>query len=457
MRPHPFTLTAILVLTATAVSAEDFQYEYAPAPAGNPLKGLVPYAGEHREEFPHSMEFNYLPLSVLVVGERTYDWQPLENLLDDVASRGHQTIFRIWMEYPGHNDGIPQYLVDQGLTIHEWNYTNTEPFPNQKIRTPDYDDPRLRTALVDFIAALGERYDGDRRIGFITAGLLGAWGEWHTYPRSELFAGRETQQAVLDTYEAAFETTRVLLRYPAGEGHWNYVENALGNFGYHDDSFAFATLETGREEDDWFYMSLLHAAGESAVNKWKSQPIGGEIRPELWGEIFDEDPGITEAQDFDECVAATHASWVMDTGMFRGEQPPARVARAIAAVQRMGYEFYIPSAKIEVAGNALRLTCNIENRGIAPFYYAWPAECGLAREGEILAQWQTELDITGLLPGEVLELRTSVNIDQLPAGTSQLMLRIANPLEGAPPVRFANTTQDADIVGWLTLGSVEIP
>ncbi len=74
-----------------------------------------------------------------MVGERTYDWQPLENLLDDVASRGHQTIFRIWMEYPGHNDGIPQYLVDQGLTIHEWNYTNTEPFPNQKICTPDYD------------------------------------------------------------------------------------------------------------------------------------------------------------------------------------------------------------------------------------------------------------------------------------------------------------------------------
>ncbi len=121
------------------------------------------------------------------------------------------------------------------------------------------------------------------------------------------------------------------------------------------------------------------------------------------------------------------------------------------------YEFYIPSAKIEVAGNALRLTCDIENRGVAPFYYTWPVECGLAREGEILAQWQTELDITGLLPGEVLELRTSVNIDQLPAGTSQLMLRIANPLEGALPVRFANTTQDADIVGWLTLGSVEIP
>ncbi len=53
------------------------------------------------------MEFNYLPLSELVVGPDQYDWQPLEKLLDDIASRGHQSVFRIWMEYPGHREGIP--------------------------------------------------------------------------------------------------------------------------------------------------------------------------------------------------------------------------------------------------------------------------------------------------------------------------------------------------------------
>ena len=26
------------------------------------------------------------------------------------------------------------------------------------------------------------RYDGDPRIGFVQLGLLGFWGEWHTYP-----------------------------------------------------------------------------------------------------------------------------------------------------------------------------------------------------------------------------------------------------------------------------------
>src|SRR5690242_3589392 len=75
--------------------------EYAPAPVDNPLKGLVPYAADVRDRFPHSMEFSYLPLSALVIGPDQYDWRPLETLLDAVAQRGHQTVFRIYLEYPG--------------------------------------------------------------------------------------------------------------------------------------------------------------------------------------------------------------------------------------------------------------------------------------------------------------------------------------------------------------------
>ena len=36
--------------------------------------------------------------------------------------------------------------------------------------------------FLHFVAALGNRYDGDPRIGYITAGLYGFWGEEHTYP-----------------------------------------------------------------------------------------------------------------------------------------------------------------------------------------------------------------------------------------------------------------------------------
>ena len=87
---------------------------YVPAPADNPLKGLVPYARPQADRFPHSMEFSYLPLSDLMTGPETFDWEPLEELLDDIASRRKQTVFRIWMEYPGHGEGIPKFLEEQG-------------------------------------------------------------------------------------------------------------------------------------------------------------------------------------------------------------------------------------------------------------------------------------------------------------------------------------------------------
>jgi len=125
-----------------------------------------------------------------------FDWQPLEKMLDDIASRGNQTVFRVYLEYPGKKDCIPAFLLAGGLKVHTYTNFNTTPFPPELVETPDYNNPLLRQALTNFIAALGKRYDGDARIGYITAGLLGTWGEWHTYPRDELWAGKETQIAV---------------------------------------------------------------------------------------------------------------------------------------------------------------------------------------------------------------------------------------------------------------------
>jgi hypothetical protein len=170
--------------------------EYAPAPVDNPLKGLVPYQGDVRDFFPHSLEFNYLPYSVLVKGYDDFDWKPIEKMLDDIAGRGHQAVFRIFLEYPGKKDIIPRFLVKDGLKVTKWLYTPTHPLPPAPIETPDYEDKNLRRSLKNFLAAFGKKYDGDPRIGFITAGLLGTWGEWHTYPKNELFASKTVQLVV---------------------------------------------------------------------------------------------------------------------------------------------------------------------------------------------------------------------------------------------------------------------
>jgi len=195
------------------------------SPVVNPLKGLVPYARPTPDRFPHSMEFSYIGLAKIVKGDGVYDWQPMEKLLDDIASRGNQAVIRIYVEYPGKTDGIPQYLIDGGLKVHSYMNTNTAPFPPTKVLTPNYEDESLRKTLANFIQAFGAKYDGDPRLGFITAGLLGTWGEWHTYPRDDLWASKTVQTEVMDAYEQSFRKTPILLRYPAGDSNWDKAAN----------------------------------------------------------------------------------------------------------------------------------------------------------------------------------------------------------------------------------------
>lgn len=431
--------------------------KYAPAPVDNPLKGLVPYQADVRTYFPHSLEFNYVPYSALVKGYDDFDWQPLEAMLDDIAGRGHQAVFRVFLEYPGKQGVIPEFLVRDGLQVHEWRYTETQPLPPAPIETPDYEDERLRRSLKNFLAALGQRYDGDPRIGFITAGLLGVWGEWHNYPKEELFASPAVQREVMDAYEAAFKITPVLLRYPAGDQNDQKAKNSDRPFGYHDDSFAWATLHTGKRSDDWFYMTALKASGPDAEAKWRTHPIGGEIRPEAWGQVFDDAPRVKQIQNFRECVETTHATWLMDSGMFAKKPTPERVRRAEEQVRRMGYEFHVPEVTVgAVQDGKLAVTLHVENRGVAPFYYDWRSEYGLLLDGRPVQTFASTGRLIGLLPGDPPKVWSdTLDLTGLPAGRYTLAVRVPNSLPGGKPLRFANESQDA-ATGWLMLADVPL-
>ena len=453
--------TFILILLAyaqacslTAAAPVVFRPAYAPAPADNPLKGFVPYAGQGRK-FPHSLEFNYLSLASMMTGPTNFNWAPMERLLDGIASRGCQSVFRIYLEYPRKPSGVPEYLVQAGVKMRAWTNTNTQPFPPALDHTPDYEDPRLRAALTNFIAALGARYDGDPRIGFITAGLLGTWGEWHCYPHTEWFASKAVQAEVMDAYAAAFRKTPVLLRYPAGDNDGAHASNAGRNMGYHDDSFAWATLETGRKNDDWFYLTALRKAGPAAMERWKTAPIGGEIRPELWPCLWKTE-GCTKGQDFARSVRETHATWLMDSSTSRTLKPD-ELERALTAARSLGYELQVVQATAALKGRALEVSITITNRGVAPFYAGWPVRLMAVSSGggEMVAELPFALKT--LLPAATDVRSITLELSKVTSGEVTLLLGIPNPLKGGRPLRFANADQDRDRAGWLTLGKVVVP
>jgi hypothetical protein len=427
---------------------------YRPAPVDNPLKGFVPYLGE-KPAFPHSLEWDYTPLAAVMDGPTHFDWTVFERKLAEAASRGHQFIARFYLEWPGRKTGVPQFLIANGLKMRTWTNTNTRPFPPGLQHTPDYEDPRLRAALTNFIRALGRRYDGDPRLGFLQLGLLGSWGEWHNHPHTEWFASKDVQREVMDAYGAAFKKTRLLARYPMGPNNRRYADNSTRPIGYHDDSFAWATLDTGKPEDGWFFETRLRAAG--ALDKWRDQPIGGEVRPEVWSCLFNEPSCAPAGQEFDRCVTTVHASWLCYEGIFRAGVPlPAR-ERALKAAQRMGYELYASTTELLVAGGNLSVTLTVTNIGIAPFYYDWPVELGvLDSANQLVMTLTTDWKLTRVLPGDPNCLwKCSVNLRRLAIGKYHVVLRVANPLQAGPPLRFANRNQDRHLHGWLTLGEFQ--
>ncbi|MFT5469930.1 MAG: hypothetical protein ACI8UO_005053 [Verrucomicrobiales bacterium] len=376
----------------------------------------------------------------MMTGESELNWEPIEKTLTLTQERGCQLTFRVYLEYPGKPIAATQFLIDGGLKITKWRSDDGQN------HTPNYEDPQLRAALKSFIAAFGEKYDGDPRIACLTAGLLGSWGEWHTYPKEELWASFEVQEEILTAYENAFQNTPILLRYPAKDGHYGQAANHKRPFGYHDDSFGWATLDTGKKKDDWYFIPLLKDA--NALEKWKTQPIGGELRPELWKTSFTGKPH-RKAQDFRQCVEETHATWLMDSGLFekRFPLPPERRRRALKEVGRMGYEFHISKADLKPDGDQQLLTLTVENRGVAPFYVDWPVELAAFRDGaEIWKETQETWKLTGILPGD--SVIWTARLDPEKTNSAQIRIRVPNPMIGGKPLRFANREQGKE---WLSL------
>src|SRR5207248_7628576 len=196
---------------------------------------------------------------------------------------------------------IPEFRAKSGVAVRkvlQWNSPS-----------PDYDDPRTIRALTSFAKALGAKYAGDPRIGFVTAGLVGLWGEWHLWPSDNLSPKDPAVKQYIDALEAAFDKTQIEIRYADLAGGYPVKKN----IGFHDDSFFWkenakgVTLPQSMGGWDWSFLEkALKSGGE---NRWASQSIGGEVRPEIQSGLFRGGPNVDDPKD---CVEMTHVTWLID-------------------------------------------------------------------------------------------------------------------------------------------------
>lgn len=412
--------------------------EYAPAPVDNPLKGFIPYRGTH--DFPHSMEFSYFSFAEVMVGADEFDFDGgVEPFLEEIAGRGNQALIRFYLDYPGQPPGVPGWLVEEGVELHpyeEWGGG----------LSPDYDHPAVVEAMEGFIAAFGERYDGDPRLGVVQVGLLGHWGEWHTWPRVELFPSVETQNRVLAAWDRALTVTQFGVSQDA-MGQEPPADFHLHRVGFHDDAFVNGTLPP----PDWKFHARTLRFG--FADRWKELPVGGELLPGLQGTVWDDPPEAPE--DYRECVETTRASWLLNHAPFVSDWPEEKRLRAEEGARLLGYELHAEAFRF--APGEGRLEIRVTNRGVAPFYHDWPGEVALLGPGmEVLASLTAGWDLRGVIPGEGPSLwEVRLPGEWFPLGPGeQVGWRIPGALAGGKALRFANGERTGD---WVVLPGSGFP
>lgn len=407
-------------------------------PLDNPLKGWAAYWFSWTTQYyqPVSMNFWYVSWRELEPNPQDYRFQAFEQRWDSSPlTQNNHVVFRVYLDYPGLPTGVPQWLIDMGVEMRPYTEYGGG-------LSPDYDDPRLVQALVRLIQAMGQYFNHHPRVAFIQLGLLGFWGEWHTYPRTELFASDATQRIVVDAMRAAFPDKILQARTAngyLGQHAW---------LGYHDDMFP----EDTDNGEPWHFLPTLRRAGRD--QNWKVACIGGELVPNEALRLLTTDWSLTQT--------------MLERGHFTylGPYCPALenhnsnttfLNNSRWMVRRMGYEYRLNRLRWTPQvprGRRIELTLSGENQGIAPFYYPWKVRMALLNTAnQPVLSWDVQTDIRRWLPGAFSFTTVSPTIT-LPRGRYRLAIGIIDPWRNRPRIRFANNLTVVN--GWTVLEQVKV-
>lgn len=282
-----------------------------------------------------------------------WGWDKLEPLqgqidkdfLDGIFRENHesgQTLgFRVMTAYPGRRV-YPEWLQQTGGKIlHTQLFIDNENFQDTEV--PDFDDPIILKAHLDFIERLGLQYDGHPDIDHIDLGSIGWWGEWHLSGAKNVnMPSPESLKKVIDAYLDAFRKTPLLMLIGASRNMMLQYATEHGT-GWRADCFGDMNYHMMK-----YYTQAL--SGNNALGAWKKGPVAWEscwdIRKwvsEKWPLRFIFNYGL-----------ALHASLINN----KSAQIPegAEIREEIERfLRRLGYRFVLKelkhSSKINACGN----------------------------------------------------------------------------------------------------------
>jgi hypothetical protein len=349
-----------------------------------------------------TLEFQYcLPCRVVtgkVDGVLQYDWTYLEDILDKISSRNHQTIVRFRYEYPSNTDvdsevpgatAVPQYIKD--LPDYEETFKKNAGGDGPTYYA-DWTNAELQWFTKQFYTDFAARYNDDPRIAFVELGF-GHWSEYHIYGTplklGTNFPSKAYQKEFLQHVSQVLDIPWAISIDAADEGYTPIVgdEDLMAlHFGLFDDSFMHSQHE--RNQGDGYNESCWLAIGRDT--RRQTGVCGGEISYYTSADQRNFlNPEGMYGWTWENAAAKYHISFMIANDAPGGIY--GTVDRFREAGMAVGYQFEVLNCRTN--GQETRLT--VTNNGIAPIY----------RDAYFaLADVQSETSLRGLLPNETMEI-----------------------------------------------------
>lgn len=351
---------------AQYVDTIQFAFEDLPTDLQNPLTGFYPFGPvESTLSFPATLEYLSVPLKSVVIGKNRHTWTNFEQQVQSVARNGRQSIVRFYIDYPGYPSAIPDFLIQQGLATKT--YTQNGNCLTCSL-LPDYSNPALIETLLQFIQAFGRRYNGDKRIGIVQLGLIGFWGEWHTWPlqyNAQTFPSTQVQADIIKTYRNAFPNTllQIGINVASLEVYNTYFESTVIknlSIGYSDDSTMSSYYET------YIKPILLRSGTEMLYTK---AIIGGEIFPPVQNCILQSPSCVGTTSNLLSILKAYRTSVALFQGLFEKTLSASEMRTALTMAKSMGYRYYIDRVNVQMYTNVTTLNITVANNGLTKTYF----------------------------------------------------------------------------------------
>lgn len=426
-----FLISGCLNRSSTELEIEKVVLEEIDDVLPNPYKGFVPWIGSSNPVYDVKLQVATFGWADIEPREGFYNWGRLEQNWGNIAVTGKRVGFRIAAEIPGSGkNDTPQWLIDKGVAMRPYSIDGHDGL------APDWDNPDFLEAHHNFIIALGSRYDQDPRVAWIDIGSYGFWGEWHVWLNEDLAATQTTKQAILEDYFEAFSWKPKVIAFD-DDFATKYVTDRGG--GIRNDCL-------GTEDANNWYLTSLNRIDPNLNDRvWRTAIITGEFCGAEWGAI----EGTTSRFDLNfEFIQRTHWSFIGSAGGAIIPQSDAHRENLDLLHKTLGYRFVLKrvdhSARIQ-GGEKLSIAIEVENKGIAPFYFNWPLIMYfIDADGITVFETELDIDIRQWLPGVHIENVTVTIPDHLAAQAYDVRLAIPDPDYDLPGILFANTGSDEE-------------